>query len=311
MPYDMEAVLRMAAEADRQKPAEAVPPGTEERIVWLPVDALVDFPAEKHKFQPAAGQRLTDLEESVRQYGILNPLLVRPLEDGQYQIIAGHNRRTAARNIGWKKVPCIRKDLADDDEALGILVTDNLQHRELLPSERGWAYRDLMDIRRRQGQRTDLTLCKVGTRSRSDESIAADFGGSARTVQRFIRLTYLIPELLELVDQKKLGLVVGEQLSYLSVPSQELVYLCRYAVEKPRPLKESHARTLREVEADPDRSLDEALLEELLAPQKKARLRTLKIEMSKLRDYFPAGTPEGVITQTIQTALAIYFEERR
>ncbi len=275
----------------------------------LSIECLVDFPAEKHRFKPAAGQRLHDLEESIRQFGIINPLVVRLLPDGRYQIIAGHNRRTAARNIGYQTVPCIVRDLADDDEALGVLVSDNLQNRDLLPSERGWGYRDLMELRKRRAGRPNNSgqpvLNSLQSRDELDEKV------SGRSVSRYIRLTYLIPPLLDLADQGKLGLGAGEQLSYLLLRSQKSVYTFCYAGEKPKPLKESQARALREVEADPSRVIDDDLLEDLLMPKKKVRFRTLKLEMAKLRDYFPTGTPEEVVVQTIHTALAIYFEEKK
>ena len=312
MPINIEKVMRMNAEAQRREQEEAEAALRGNQIRDLPIDALEDFPPEKHRFRPATGQRLRDLEESIRQIGIVNALIVRELEPGRYQIITGHNRRTAARNIGYRSVPCLVRVFADDDEALGVLIADNLQNRDLQPSERGWAYRDLMDMRKRRAGRpsnfgkSDINFPGVNTRI----EIAEENKTSARNLQRYIRLTYLLPELLALVDDKKIGLGTGEQLSYLKEPSQEVVYRYCYAGEKPQPLKEAQARTLREVEADPDRIIDEELLEELLAPKKKVRFRTLKIEMSKLRDYFPTGTPEEVVIQAIHTALAIYFEDK-
>lgn len=310
MPYNIDKILQMDREAEERERQEANAAAQEEKIIQLPVDMLVDFPAEKHRFKPATGQRLSDLEESIRQYGIINPLIVRMLDNGKYQIIAGHNRRTAAKNIGYNTVRCIVQNLPDDDEALGVLVSDNLQNRELLPSERGWGYRDLLELRKRRAGRpnnfgkSDINISSVNTRT----EIAEENNTSPRNLQRYIRLTYLLPELLELVDQKKIGLGTGEQLSYLKRQSQAVVYGYCYAGEKPQKLKESQAKALREVEADPDRVIDEELLEELLAPKKKTRFRTLKLEMAKLRDYFPTGTPEEVVVQTIQTALAVYFE---
>lgn len=279
-----------------------------DQVAQLPIEKLVDFPAEKHRFRAATGQRLEELEDSIRAYGIINPLIVRPMADDTWQIITGHNRRTAARNVGYTTVPAIVKRFADEDEALGVLTTDNLRNRELLPSERGWAYRDLMEIRKRQGQRTDLTSSQSGTKLRTAEMIGEVNGDSKNKVHRYIRLTYLIPELLNLVDESKLGLGVGEQLSYLKQRSQETVYLFCYATDKPRKISESQARAIREAENDPDQIIDEDFLEDLLAPKKKVRFRTLKLEMTQLRKYFPTGTPEDVVIQTIHSALSAYFE---
>ena len=331
MPYNIEAILRMNEEAAEKERQEAQS-SQENHIVQLPVDELVDFPAERHRFQPATGQRLADLEESIRVCGILNAIQVRKLPNGKYQIIAGHNRRTAARNIGYQTVPCIIKNFAGEDEAELAMIQDNMNNRELLPSERGWGYRREMEIRRKQsvllhprGRPATFSAQKElnnyengtfgnssqnGTNFRTDDMMGKEKNVSKNSIHRYIRLTYLIDPLLRLVDEKKIGLGIGEQLSYLGQRSQETVYHFCYASEKPHPLKDAQAKMLREIEADPDQIIDEDLLEELTAPKKKVRFRTLKLEMSTLRDYFPTGTPEEVVVQTIQTALAIYFERK-
>ena len=325
MPYNIEAILRMNAEAAERERQEAQT-SQENHIVQLPVDELVDFPAERHRFQPATGQRLADLEESIRVCGILNAIQVRKLPDGKYQIIAGHNRRTAARNIGYQTVPCIIRNFAGEDEAELAMIQDNMNSRELLPSERGWGYRREMEIRRRRAGRpatfsaqngpnyhkngTIENWSQNGTNFRTAERMGQEKNMGKNSIHRYIRLTYLIDPLLRLVDEKKIGLGIGEQLSYLGQRSQETVYHFCYASEKPHPLKDAQAKMLREIEADPDQIIDEDLLEELTAPKKKVRFRTLKLEMSTLRDYFPTGTPEEVVVQTIQTALAIYFERK-
>ncbi len=305
MPLDIEKIMQMDAEAAERERLAAQDEG---KIVKIPIDKLTDFPAERQHFRLATGQRLLDLQDSIRKLGILNPILVRRLDNDQYQILAGRNRRTAAQNIGYREVDCIVKNPRDEDEALGIVITDNLQNRELLPSERGWSYRELMEMRTRQGYRTDLTSRQIGTKLRSDESIAMDAPDSARQIQRYIRLTYLIKPLLELVDEKQMGIGTGVELSYLKQRSQQTVYSYCYAGSEPHPLKEAQARALREIEADPDRIIDEETLEELLAPKKVTRFRTLKLKMADLRKYFPTGTPEEVVKQTIHTALAAYFD---
>ena len=318
MPIDLEKLMKLST-----GPAEPeAPAAQEQKIIQVPIDELVDFPPEKHRFRPATGQRLKDLEDSIRINGILNALLIRILPDGTKQILTGHNRRTAARNIGYKSINCIIKDAPTDDEALLIVIHDNLHNRDLLPSERGWAYRDTIEIQgRRQGQRTDLLTSsksgwkldnapKSGRKLETVEILGKEYGDSKNKVRRYIRLTWLIEPLLELVDQGKIALGTGEQLSYLSQHSQQIVYEFCYASDPGHPLKESHAKALREAEADPDRIVDEDLLEELTSKKQTVRLRTVKLEMSKLRDYFPVGTPEEVVKQTIQTALAIYFEKK-
>lgn len=291
---------------EEPEPPKQPEPVDEGRIIYLPPEVLKDFPAERHKFKPATGQRMKELEDSIRLNGILNPLLIRQLPEGSYQILGGHNRRTAAINVGLKKVPCFLKYAPDDDDAELAVIHDNMSHPDRPPSEKGWGYRREMEIRRQQGKRTDLTCGQTGHKLR--DSISEKESG--RQVQRYIRLTYLILPLLDLVDQGKIGIGIGVELSYLSKHSQQIVYDFCYAAEPVKRLKESQAKALRVAEADPDRIVDEDLLEELTAKKQSVRFRTLKLEMSQLRDYFPAGTPEDVVKKTIETALAIYFEKK-
>lgn len=307
MGFDFDKIMRMNAEEKEEVAVVA-----EQKVVQVSVLDLENYPAEMHRFKPASPSRMEELVDSIRRNGIINPLIVRPLTGEKYQILTGHNRRRAAIHLGYQTVPClIRRDLSDDD-AISIMISDNLDNRDLLPSERGWAYRDLMDILQKRNDnlpgRPKNNSSQIGTNYRADQSIGAKTGDSKNKVRRYIRLTYLIVPLLDLVDAGKIGLGTGEQLSYLKQEAQETVYAYCYASEPGHPLKEAQARKLREVQADPDQIIDEELLEELTTKQKKVRFRTLKLEMSKLRDYFPSGTPEEVVVQTIHTALAVYFE---
>lgn len=318
-PYDMEKLRRIAEEREAERRAQAaaeapekqqpVPEEIGERRE-LPIAALEDFPAELHKFHPASRERLEELKDSIRANGIISPLIVRPLDADRYQIIAGHNRRTAARELGYDTVPVIVKRHLTDGEAIRLKNDDNLMQRDgMLSSERGWAYRQNMESRKRQGQRTDLTSTQIVSKLRSSEELGEEVGASREQVRRYIRLTYLIPELLELVDRKQLGLTVGEHLSYLTQDNQETVYLFCYAGEKPVKLTEAVAKTLREIQDDPDRIIDADTLEELTAKHTRTRMRSLKLDMQELRTYFPVGTPEGVVIQTIHSALAKYFDK--
>lgn len=299
--YNMDAIMALARQTEEAAPLK-------DELVELPIDCLEDFPQEKHRFKPASPQRLERLAASIRENGILSPLLVRQLPEGKYQIIAGHNRRTAAQSLGWSKVPCIIKKL-DEDSAILVLIADNLDNREkLLPSEKAFAYKTRLDAMKRQaGRPPKENVSPTGTHLRSDTELAEKVGESRNQVQRYIRLTHLIPQLLELVDNEKIGLRVGEQLSYLSQRSQWTVYSFCYAADPPRYLKEAQARALRVVEEDPDRIIDADLLEEMTEKKASLRLRTVKLPMQPLREYFPQGTPEQIVIQTIHTALAQYF----
>lgn len=318
-PYDMEKLRRIAEEREAERRAQAaaeapekqqpVPEEIGERRE-LPIAALEDFPAELHKFHPASRERLEELKDSIRANGIISPLIVRPLDADRYQIIAGHNRRTAARELGYDTVPVIVKRYLTDGEAIRLKNDDNLMQRDgMLSSERGWAYRQNMEeIGRQQGRRSDLTSGH-NVQKWTRETIAENSDKCGRQIQRYIRLTYLIPELLDLVDKKQLGLTVGENLSYLTVDNQETVYLFCFTGEKPVKLTEAVAKTLREVQDDPDRIIDADTLEELTAKHTRTRMRSLKLDMQELRTYFPVGTPEGVVIQTIHSALAKYFDK--
>lgn len=321
-PYDWDKILRLARERNAKREAENAAKAeaaeaekqptlknVEERME-LPIASLEDFPEDLHKFKPASRERLEELKDSIRANGILSPIIVRPLETDRYQILAGHNRRTAAKELGYDTVPVIVKRYLTDSEAIRLKNDDNLMQRDgMLPSERGWAYRQNMESRKRQGQRTDLTSTQIVSKLRSSEELGEEVGASREQVRRYIRLTYLIPELLELVDRKQLGLTVGEHLSYLTQDNQETVYLFCYAGERPVKLTEAMARTLREIQEDPDRIIDADALEELTAKPTKTRFRSLKLDMQELRGYFPVGTPEGVVVQTIHSALAKYFDK--
>ena len=317
-PYDMEKLRRIAEEREAERRAQAaaeapekqqpVPEEIGERRE-LPIAALEDFPAELHKFHPASRERLEELKDSIRANGIISPLIVRPLDADRYQIIAGHNRRTAARELGYDTVPVIVKRYLTDGEAIRLKNDDNLMQRDgMFPSERGWAYRQNMEVLRKQGKRLDLTSGQ-NVQKLSRDMVAEGSNYCGRQVQRYIRLTYLIPELLDLVDKKQLGLTVGENLSYLTVDNQETVYLFCFTGEKPVKLTEAVAKTLREIQDDPDRIIDADTLEELTAKHTRTRMRSLKLDMQELRTYFPVGTPEGVVVQTIHTALAKYFDK--
>lgn len=318
-PYDMEKLRKIAEEREAERRAQAAAEASEKQQPVpeeigerreLPIAALEDFPAELHKFHPASRERLEELKDSIRANGIISPLIVRPLDADRYQIIAGHNRRTAARELGYDTVPVIVKRYLTDGEAIRLKNDDNLMQRDgMLSSERGWAYRQNMEEINRQGKRTDLTLSQFATKLDSAAEIGKKVHKSRDQIFRYIRLTYLIPELLDLVDKKQLGLTVGENLSYLTVDNQETVYLFCFTGEKPVKLTEAVAKTLREIQDDPDRIIDADTLEELTAKHTRTRMRSLKLDMQELRTYFPVGTPEGVVIQTIHSALAKYFDK--
>lgn len=288
-------------------PSAAAPTPVGDTLQELPVELLQDFPAEKHPFRPYTQEKLDALREDIIARGIIQPLIVRPLGDHAYQIISGHNRRTAARAAGYAVLPCIIRQL-DDDEALLQMISTNLQQRKgLLPSEKAFAYKFQLEAMKRQGKRTDLTSRQIGAKSRSDEQLAENTDESARTLQRYIRLTYLIPSLLDMVDEKKIGFTVGETLSYLQDKNQQIVE--NFFGEQHISIDQRAADRLRELERDGD--LTDARLREIFLSPAVKPLRKIRLEYKTIKQYFSADTTEKEIRETIQEALKLYFGNRK
>lgn len=191
---------------------------TGEHVVMVPLDKI--HPFKDHPFKVQDDEEMQKTAESIKQYGVLFPAIVRPMENGEYEMISGHRRRYASMLAGKETMPVIVREM-DDDTAVILIVDSNLQIEHILPSERAKAYQMKMDALKRQGQRTDLTSRQVGTKLRTDEKVAIDTGESARQVQCFVRLNNLIPELLDMVDDKKLAFNPAVELSYLKPEEQK------------------------------------------------------------------------------------------
>ena len=191
---------------------------TGEHVVMVSLDKI--HPFKNHPFKVQDDEEMQKTAESIKQYGVLVPAIVRPMENGEYEMISGHRRRYASMLAGKETMPVIVREM-DDDTAVILMVDSNLQREHILPSERAKAYQMKMDALKRQGQRTDLTSRQVGTKLRTDEKVAIDTGESARQVQRFVRLNNLIPELLDMVDDKKLAFNPAVELSYLKPEEQK------------------------------------------------------------------------------------------
>ena len=188
-----------------------------EKIREIPLDQLVPF--KDHPFKVIDDESMMDTVQSIREHGILLPLIARPMPDGKYEIISGHRRSHAGKLAGLETVPVIVREL-DDDAAVILMVDSNLQRENILPSERAFAFKMKLEAMKHQGQRNDLSLCQVGTRSRADEKLAQSVNESARTIQRYIRLTELLPELLDLVDERKFAFNSAVEVSYLNPEEQ-------------------------------------------------------------------------------------------
>jgi len=189
-----------------------------EQVQQIPIDEL--YPFKNHPFKVLDDESMQRTVESVEQYGVLSPLIARPRPEGGYEIISGHRRQHAAQLAGLETLPVIVRNM-DDDAAVLLMVDSNLQRENILPSERAFAYKMKLEALKNQGARSDLTSSQVGTKLRADEKVAKDSGESRNQVQRFVRLTNLVPELLDMVDEKKISFNPAVELSYLDEKQQQ------------------------------------------------------------------------------------------
>ena len=263
--------------------------GQTERVQQIPLSEL--HPFEGHPFRVVDDEEMQKTVESVKEYGVLTPAIARPDPDGGYEIISGHRRMRAAELAGLKTLPVIVRDM-DDDTAIIFMVDSNLQREHIMPSERAFAYRMKMDAIKHQGERADLTCGQVGHKfdgKKSREIIAEQTGDSARTVQRYIRLTELIPEIRDMVDEKKIAFNPAVELSYLKPEEQrEFLEAMDYAQAAP---SLSQAQRLKKMSQEGKCRLDRMC--EVMSEEKKDDLTTITISHEVLRKYFPRSyTPQ-------------------
>jgi len=275
----------------------------EVRIEKIPISRMVPF--KSHPFKVQEGEELDRLKESIEKSGVLVPVLLRPAKNGNYEVISGHRRMTACKALGIDTIPAIVKDLSDE-EAVIAMVDANLQREHILPSEKAFAYKMKMDAMKRQGQRTDLTSCQLGTKSRTDQDMAASTDDSARQIQRYIRLTNLIPELLELVDQGDIALNTAVALSYLKPYEQEWVH---EAIEYEE-CTPSLSQACRLKKASQSRTLvrEDVLL--MMQEEKPNQRCMVKIPREELNRFFPSHYTEEQIKQTILRTLEHIRQQR-
>ena len=271
----------------------------------IPIDAL--HPFTNHPFKVLDDEAMTRTVESIAQYGVLSPLIARPRPEGGYEIISGHRRQYAAKLAGLDTLPVIVRQM-DDDAAVILMVDSNLQREHILPSERAFAYKMKLEALKNQGARSDLTSCQVGTKFRADESLAEDSGESARNVQRFIRLTNLIPELLDMVDEKKISFNPAVELSYLD-ESQQRDFLEAMQDTQNAPSL-SQAQQLKKMAQQGAFSYEKAF--DVMGQEKKSEKDTVTIKNETLRKYFPRSyTPKQMEEKIIQLLDAWQKKQQR
>ena len=277
-----------------------------EQVQQIPIDAL--HPFTNHPFKVLDDEAMTRTVESIAQYGVLAPLLARPRPDGDgYEIISGHRRQYAAKLAGLDTLPVIVRKMSDD-AAVILMVDSNLQREHILPSERAFAYKMKLEALKNQGARSDLTSCQVGTKFRADSELAESAGESARNVQRFIRLTNLVPELLDMVDEKKIAFNPAVELSYLD-ESQQRDFLEAMNDTQNAPSL-SQAQQLKKMAQQGEFSYEKAF--DVMGQEKKSEKDTVTIKNETLRKYFPRSyTPKQMEEKIIQLLDAWQKKQQR
>lgn len=263
-----------------------------ERVQNISISELVPF--KDHPFKVVDDEAMLRTTESIAQYGVLTPLIARPLEDGGYEIISGHRRAHAAEMAGLTEVPVLVRQM-DDDAATVLMVDSNLQRENILPSERAYAYKMKLEAMKHQGERSDLTSGQLGPKLRSDEQLAQEAGESRKQVQRYIRLTNLIPELLEMVDQKQISFNPAVELSYLAPEEQEIFMQAMDEVQASPSL--SQAQRLKKLAQEGDFTMDAA--REIMNEVKKGDLERVTFRNEQLRKYFPRSYTTQQMQDTI------------
>jgi len=279
-----------------------------EKVVTLNPAEISDFP--NHPFQVRQDDDMAEMVESIKKYGVLVPALVRPKEEGGYEMVAGHRRKFAAALAGIAEIPCIVRNLTDD-EATIVMVDSNLQREKILPSEKAFAYKMKLEAMKRQAGRPSkenlrpLDTNLIGTRS--DEQLAKDSPDSARQIQRYIRLTELIPPVLQMVDDGKIAFRPAVELSYLFKEQQKSLY---NTMER-EDCTPSLAQAIKMKEFSKDGKLTDEVILSIMQEEKPNQKEQFKMPKERISKYFAPGTPAQKIEDTIIKALDLYRRRQR
>ena len=273
-----------------------------EKVEEIDISKISNFP--EHPFKVVNDDKMEEMVKSVKEYGVILPVIVRPKEDGTYEMISGHRRKRACELAGVKQIRCIVKNLTDD-EATILMVDSNIQREEILPSEKAFAYKMKLEAMKHQGKKIDFeeseTSRPMGDKLKSADIIGKEVGESARTIQRFIRLTYLIPELLEEVDNKRIAFRPAVELSYLEEDYQYVV-LNKLQYDEVSPSL-SQAITLKKMQQEG--TISEERIEKLLDKEKPNQKEFIKIHNERIEKYIPtkvkeSGKVEDFIIQCVE-----------
>lgn len=278
-------------------------------VLDLTLDQIGDFP--NHPFKVRQDEAMMEMMESVQLHGVLVPGLVRQLADGSYQMVSGHRRKLASRLAGLDTLPCIVRDLTDD-EAIIVMVDSNLQREKVLPSEKAFAYRMKLEAMRRQGKRTDLTSPPVVEKLKGKDSLSSAIigkaaGDSYEQVRRYIRLTYLLPEILAMVDDSKIAFRPAVELSYLAEKEQRILYDAMGHAD----CTPSLAQAIKMKSFSREGKLSEAVIRSIMAEEKPNQKEQFRIPKERISKYFKPGTPARTMEDTIIKALDYYRKRQR
>ena len=299
-------------EKTAQKEPGKKPKPQQEVIVHVPLSKLHDFP--HHPFKVRDDEAMQETAESIRQYGVLVPAIVRPREDGGYEIVAGHRRKHGSELAGLQNLPCIVREM-DDDTATILMVDSNIQRENILPSERAQAYKMKLEAIRRKAGRPAKTKEKadennspqVAANFRADDTVAKDAGISGDTVRRYIRLTELSPELQQMVDEKKIGMTPAVEISYLKPEEQQMLLTAIDSEQATPSLSQAQRMKMlsREGKLNDDSMLD------IMMEQKKPEKNDITLSGEKLRKYFPRSYTPFQIENTIFKLLDAWQKKRQ
>ena len=296
MPFKIDDFFTTQEERDDMK---------KEKVEEIDISLLDQFP--NHPFKVLENEDLKKLTESVKDNGILEPIIVRKKDNDRYEIISGHRRKKACELNGFTKIPCLIRDMSDD-EAIIYMVDSNMHREQILPSEKAYAYKLKLDALKYQGKRNDLTLCPVGDKLKSVQYLAEDSEDSARNIHRYVRLTELIPILLQYVDNAFLGekpemaLRPAVEISYLTKDEQQMLagsiefYSCT----------PSHAQSIRLRKLSEEGKLDSDSIDEIMEEEKPNQIPKLKLNESKLREVLPSSITNDRIEEFILKAIKHY-----
>lgn len=271
-----------------------------EKVIDIKLSDIDDFP--DHPFKVIENEDMFNMRDSIKENGVLVPALVRQKSDGRYEMVSGHRRKYASQLANKETLPCIVRNLTDD-EAVIIMVDSNLQREEILPSEKGFAYKMKLEALSHQGKRNDLTSDQLGPKLiRSNELLSNDVGESISNIKRYIRLTELIPELLDLVDEKQIALSPAVELSFLKDEEQYAVLDCiECNVATP-----SHAQAIRLKKMSQEGTLTTDEIEDILSEEKPNQIPKMKFNADRIRNVLPKNIEEKKIEDFVVNAIEFY-----